>query len=48
MISMWLQKHTFNMKKIKYILLIFIAITFSSCEKYLDINEDPSNPQVAE
>ena len=41
-------KYTFNMKKIKYILLIFTAITFSSCEKYLDINEDPSNPQVAE
>jgi hypothetical protein len=36
------------MKKVKYLLLIFSAITFSSCEKYLDINVDPSNPQVAE
>ncbi len=36
------------MKKIKYILLIFTALTFSNCKEYLNINEDPSNPQVAE
>ena len=37
-----------TMKKIKYILLIFTALTFGSCKDYLNINEDPSNPQVAE
>jgi Starch-binding associating with outer membrane len=36
------------MKKIKYILLVFTALTFGSCKEYLDINVDPSNPQVAE
>ena len=40
--------YTFNMKKIKYILLIFTALTLGSCKEYLDINTDPSNPQVAE
>ena len=36
------------MKKIKYILLILTALAFGSCKDYLNINEDPSNPQVAE
>ncbi len=36
------------MKKIKYILLTVTALTFGSCKEYLNINEDPSNPQVAE
>ncbi|MBC8152374.1 MAG: SusD/RagB family nutrient-binding outer membrane lipoprotein, partial [Bacteroidetes bacterium] len=35
------------MKKITYIVLL-TALGLTSCEKYLDINLDPSNPQVAE
>ncbi len=37
------------MKKILHIFLTLGVMTgLSSCEKYLDINTDPSNPQVAE
>ncbi|GEC77502.1 SusD/RagB family nutrient-binding outer membrane lipoprotein [Flavobacterium aquatile] len=31
------------MKKIKYILVVFLA-TFYSCDNYLDINDSPNNP----
>ncbi len=36
------------MKKIKILALLAVSLWLSSCEKYLDINQDPSNPQVAE
>ncbi|MEI7587118.1 MAG: SusD/RagB family nutrient-binding outer membrane lipoprotein, partial [Runella sp.] len=37
------------MKKTYNILLAFgLMASLTSCEKYLDINTDPSNPQVAE
>ncbi len=36
------------MKKIKILALLFLSLCLGSCEKYLDINQDPSNPQVAE
>ena len=36
------------MKKIKIVAMLFASLWLSSCEKYLDINQDPSNPQVAE
>jgi hypothetical protein len=36
------------MKKIKIVTLLALSLWLSSCEKYLDINQDPSNPQVAE
>lgn len=36
------------MKKIKIFALLFLSLCLGSCEKYLDINQDPSNPQVAE
>lgn len=32
----------------KTFLALFGLLALSSCEKYLDINQDPSNPQVAE
>lgn len=35
------------MKKI-YIILIALAITFSGCKKYFDINTDPATPQTPE
>lgn len=34
------------MKKIKYILVVFLA-TFYSCDNYLDVNESPNNPTSA-
>lgn len=36
------------MKLLKYALLLVGLCTLGSCDKYLDINRDPSNPQVAE
>ena len=36
------------MKKFTIIALLLGLLTMSSCEKYLDINRDPSNPQIAE
>jgi hypothetical protein len=36
------------MKKIKILLLSLTLLSLGSCEKYLDINQDPSNPQLAE
>ncbi len=36
------------MKRITILTLLLGLFTLSSCEKYLDINRDPSNPQVAE
>ncbi|MDZ7898468.1 MAG: SusD/RagB family nutrient-binding outer membrane lipoprotein [Arcicella sp.] len=36
------------MKKIKILLLTFTVMSLSSCKDYLDINQDPANPQVAE
>jgi hypothetical protein len=36
------------MKKIKILLLSLTMMGLSSCKEYLDINQDPSNPQVAE
>lgn len=36
------------MKKIKILALLFASLWLSSCEEYLDINQDPSNPQIAE
>jgi hypothetical protein len=37
------------MKKVSsYIFLAATALLMSSCQDYLNINEDPSNPQVAE
>jgi hypothetical protein len=36
------------MKKIKILLLTLTVLSLSSCKDYLDINQDPSNPQVAE
>ena len=35
------------MKSLKYILMLLILI-FPSCKKYLDVNFDPRNPQVAQ
>jgi hypothetical protein len=36
------------MKKIKILMLTLTVLSLSSCKNYLDINQDPSNPQVAE
>ncbi|WP_020599976.1 SusD/RagB family nutrient-binding outer membrane lipoprotein [Spirosoma panaciterrae] len=36
------------MKRLSLFALLLTLITMSSCEKYLDINRDPSNPQIAE
>ena len=36
------------MKKIKILATLMLCFWLSSCEKYLDINQDPSNPQIAE
>ncbi|MBC7890944.1 MAG: SusD/RagB family nutrient-binding outer membrane lipoprotein, partial [Sphingobacteriaceae bacterium] len=36
------------MKLLKYALLLVGLGTLGSCDKYLDINRDPANPQVAE
>ena len=36
------------MKTFKILALLAVSLWLSSCEKYLDINQDPSNPQVAE
>lgn len=35
------------MKRNKLFLIACAALLFSSCKKWLDINEDPANPQVA-
>ena len=37
------------MKKIKLITLVtLLALSLGGCKKYLDVNSDPSNPQIAE
>ena len=36
------------MKKINIIALLISALSLASCAEYLNINQDPSNPQVAE
>jgi hypothetical protein len=36
------------MKRLTILTLLLGLLTLSSCEKYLDINRDPSNPQIAE
>ncbi|GAB4032505.1 SusD/RagB family nutrient-binding outer membrane lipoprotein [Spirosoma gilvum] len=36
------------MKRLTLFALLLSLITMSSCDKYLDINRDPSNPQIAE
>src|SRR5690349_3239334 len=35
------------MKLIKYSMIALVIFTAGSCKKWLDINEDPANPQVA-
>ena len=36
------------MKKYKILLLSFALLGLGSCAQYLDVNADPSNPQIAE
>lgn len=35
------------MKKYRILVALLIGISLTGCEKYLDINQDPSNPQLA-
>ncbi len=36
------------MKNIKFIILILLAVSFNSCEEYLDVNTDPNKSSSAE